>query len=128
VKGVNKNGISVNKKQRSGVTNVTKCDTKYFFCFFLVVSAPRGLVLFCEYAGAFHFDIVVFGIACRVHEFGEEKAAFFGIAIAAEHAVALVLEAFLVRTGIVIAFGFAIAKESAVLLALVAPSPCWNIR
>jgi len=61
-------------------------------------------------------------VARRVHPFGKEHAALLGFGVIAEHAVALVLEAGLRCSCLVVGFLFAVAKESAVLFALATPA------
>ena len=62
------------------------------------------------------------GVACRLQEVREEEASLLRLAVAREHAVALVGEATLHLARGVVVFLFAVAQEAAVLFALCAPA------
>ena len=80
------------------------------------------LILVLKNVGAFDFNVIVFRVARGMHVVDKEHAALLGFAVVAEHAVALVLEAFLVLACVVVVFFFAVRKEAAVLFTLAAPA------
>ena len=80
------------------------------------------LILLLKNVGAFDFGVIVFRVARSVHVVDQEHAALLGFAVVAEHAIALVLETFLILACVVVVFFFAVREEAAVLFALAAPA------
>ena len=81
-----------------------------------------GLVLFLENFGAFHFHIIVFGVACCVHPSGKEEAALLGFFVVCKGLVALFGQATCHFICGVVVFLFAVGEEAAILFALRAPA------
>jgi len=75
-----------------------------------------------ENVGAFHFHVVVFGVAGCVHPSGKEETSLLGFFVIAEGLVALFSQAACHFICGVVVFLFAIGEETAVLFTLRTPA------